>query len=74
MTTCSDAGREEPLGGGPRLVAVRATSQSGTGRPWATSSDFASASWIFTRRGLRGTGHGEAAGSAMVPRRRPDGR
>ena len=30
-------------------VGVRATSQAGTGRPWATSSDFASASWIFTR-------------------------
>ena len=29
---------------------VLATSQGGTGSPWATSSDFASASWIFTRR------------------------
>ena len=27
---------------------VWATSQAGTGRPWATSSDLASASWIFT--------------------------
>ena len=31
-------------------LGVRATSQAGTGSPWATSSDFASASWIFTRR------------------------
>ena len=31
-------------------VGVRATSQGGTGSPWATRSDFASASWIFTRR------------------------
>ena len=51
ITTCrpSPVG-EEPLGGRPRLGGVWATSQAGTGSPWATSSDLASASWIFTRR------------------------
>ena len=34
-------------------ATVWATAQAGTGRPWATSSDLASASWSFTRGRLR---------------------
>src|SRR5689334_13142572 len=59
---CSAAARASP--------AVRATAQSGTGRPWATSSDFASASWIFTRGRLRGGGAGRGGdGTATAPLR-----
>src|SRR5436190_4033661 len=46
-------------------AAVWATAQSGTGRPWATRSDFASASWIFTGgrapRDVRGDADGTAS-------------
>ena len=60
-----------------------ATSQSGTGRPWATRRDLASASWIFTRGALRGRGGGRAVGraggrwyrvGAQAGPRRPGGR
>ena len=48
---------------------VWATSQAGTGRPWATSSDLASASWIFTGGEGSSGGSGVGVGTAMVPRR-----
>ena len=54
---------------------VWATSQAGTGRPWATSSDLASASWIFTRRRAPLAWRCGTAGRLMVAERsrRPDG-
>src|SRR6188474_562981 len=47
-----------------------ATDHGGTGRPWATSNDLASASWIFTGEGrlLAQPGPRDLlAGKAMVP-------
>ena len=53
-------------------VGVRATSHAGTGSPWATSSDFASASWIFTRRQTSGAGPERAVRSIARPGARPE--
>ena len=72
-----DRARRRPPGSARRRRAPRATvwatSQSGTGRPWATSRDLASASWIFTRATapLRRVGWG-SDGTASRPRARTD--
>src|SRR4029453_3236467 len=44
---------------------VWATAHGGTGRPWATSSNLASASWSFTRRQAPDREVGEG-GASMV--------
>src|SRR5436190_3903264 len=49
-------------------ATVWATSQAGTGRPWATSKVFASASWIFTGRRSCGASGREADGTASSAR------
>ena len=65
MTTLSPPARARNRSAAARASStVWATSHSGTGSPWATSSDLASASWIFTGGGrLQQWG-----GRAMVPR------
>ena len=67
------AAGEEPLCGRARLGDGVGDLPAGTGRPWATSSDLASASWIFTRRTGSGSG-GSWAGARWYRARDRTGR
>src|SRR5437762_3588169 len=68
ITTCGAPAAKKRSAANRASSTVWATSQSGTGSPWATSNDLASASWIFTRGTLQ---RGAKCGDAMVPRQRP---
>src|SRR5688500_15266937 len=69
ITTCEAPAPRKSAAAARASAGVCATVQAGTGRPWATSSDFASASWSFTCGRLRegaGTAGSDGTASAVA--------